>query len=319
MPRQSGLHRLKGFTLIELLVVISIIAVLVGLLLPAVQQAREAARRSSCKNKLKQLVLALHNYHETHSLFPPATLSNGLTRNATNTCGGVTNLRPGPPWSVHLLPFLDDGARYNSFNFSEPFTAADNAPGSITNDAAWQLSNNKFQCPSDPNSGPAVNNSNYLAVQGGGAQDSDAWCLTAAANYFFDNGILYHNSSTRFRDITDGSSTTYLVGETRYMPTSTGRSDSRHYGWSSAASQSSASSTRPALSAAAMNGINTRAKSGGDADMFNRFSILFGSFHVGGCHMALGDGSVRFTSENVDLNSYRYAAQRSDGNVLTNY
>ena len=108
IPRQSR----RGFTLIELLVVIAIIAILVALLLPAVQQAREAARRSSCKNQLKQLGLALQNYHDTHTVFP---IGAGLA--GTSATGSARRA----PWTVLILPFLEENAVYDEFNFSETF------------------------------------------------------------------------------------------------------------------------------------------------------------------------------------------------------
>jgi prepilin-type N-terminal cleavage/methylation domain-containing protein len=107
----SSEHR-RGFTLIELLVVIAIIAVLIVLLLPAVQQAREAARRSSCKNNLKQIGLALHNYHETQGVFPPGYITADVT--------APQNASPGFAWSLMLLPFLDQSPLYKHFDFSEP-------------------------------------------------------------------------------------------------------------------------------------------------------------------------------------------------------
>lgn len=316
-PASSRLR--QAFTLIELLVVIAIIAVLIALLLPAVQQAREAARRTQCKNKLKQLALALHNYNSTHGVFPPGTISRASSGQSGQACSSVTTPRPGASWSVSVLPFLDETPRYNSFNTNENFTGALNAQGSSTNHAAWLLANNKFQCPSDPNSAPTVNNSNYLGVQGGGSSSSQSACYNAAGNYFFSNGTLYHNSKITFRNITDGASNTFLIGESRYMPTPSGRTDGYHFGWASAATQESASSARPALCAVAFNGINSRSGSGGDSDMFNRFGALFGSFHVGGCHMSLGDGSVRFISENIDITSYRYLGRRDDGMAVGEY
>src|SRR5690606_40577402 len=98
IPRRRG-----GFTLIELLVVIAIIAILLALLLPAVQQAREAARRSECKNKMKQLGLALHNYHDTHMAFPPGGITNANATNCNPTNGGEP-ANVGAPWTVMILP-----------------------------------------------------------------------------------------------------------------------------------------------------------------------------------------------------------------------
>src|SRR6476661_8060061 len=104
----------RGFTLIELLVVIAIIAVLVALLLPAVQQAREAARRSQCKNNLKQIGLALHNYHDVNGCFPPAYIAD-------------ENGKPMHSWRVLILPYLDQAALHTEYNFSEPWDGPNNS------------------------------------------------------------------------------------------------------------------------------------------------------------------------------------------------
>ena len=152
-----------GFTLIELLVVIAIIAVLIALLLPAVQQAREAARRTQCKNNLKQLGVALHNYHETHRIFPPYTIWD--TRDCPGGGNSWTNTG-GYSWRVMLMPFIDQAAAYSNINFESHHSQAA-CPGSST---SWSKVNNQaqpaFLCPSD--STPASNGSstgaNYSAV-----------------------------------------------------------------------------------------------------------------------------------------------------------
>ena len=150
-------NRSRGFTLIELLVVIAIIAILVALLLPAVQQAREAARRSSCKNNLKQLGLALHNYHDSHNVFPPATINAGL-QNCQNHIPG------GGPILNHtcyqmLLPYLEQGPLYDRYNFSQ--SSAVGAHSSCSSNSWFVLPTVRqqdvaisqvpgFVCPSDP-------------------------------------------------------------------------------------------------------------------------------------------------------------------------
>lgn len=145
----------RGFTLIELLVVIAIIAVLVALLLPAVQQAREAARRSSCKNNLKQIGLALHNYHETHSILPPGVINSGQKYTPDASRGPQHNLALNHTGWVMLLPFLDQAPLYNQWDFSLPSSAFSNA---TTNGTAVPLAG-----PFDPST-PATN-PNVLLVQ----------------------------------------------------------------------------------------------------------------------------------------------------------
>ena len=128
--------RRQGFTLIELLVVIAIIAVLVSLLLPAVQQAREAARRSQCKNNLKQIGLALHNYHDTHSTFPAGYYSwvtnNGSGPAWANIDPDTWDAAPGWGWGTMLLPFLDQAPLYNQLNLNRSCWDGVNAAGVIT-------------------------------------------------------------------------------------------------------------------------------------------------------------------------------------------
>ena len=285
------------------------------------QQAREAARRSQCKNKLKQIGLALHNYHDTHSAFPPGGISHLAISKICSTDNVETNW--GAPWTIHVLPFLEQTALYSQFDFQRAFTTGSNNPGSdVGNPSNRQLffvSNPNYQCPSDPNSGSGSNNNNYLGVQGGGAispaAESLAVCTTQSnRRVYFDNGTLYHGSSTRMRDLTDGSTNTLLIGESRYLIRPTARSDGFHLSWASA--DNLGSSARPGACAAAVESINSFQGHGGDHDTFNEYTRAFGSFHTGGCHFTLADGSVRFISENLDLRMLRFLAQRQSGAVI---
>ncbi len=211
----SSIRQRRAFTLIELLVVIAIIAILIALLLPAVQQAREAARRSTCKNNLKQIGLALHNYLDTHRVFPPS----GVSAHGT-TGSSWCSLTPGPgtsysfaPWTVLVLPFLDEAPRYNNFNFSGPFISIQDTAafgsGDAANRAEWFRNNNKYQCPSDPNSSDATRNNNYFGVQGG---ETPACSNSSGVRLWMNSGVIHHNSRVKMRDITDGSSNVFLVG-----------------------------------------------------------------------------------------------------------
>jgi prepilin-type N-terminal cleavage/methylation domain-containing protein/prepilin-type processing-associated H-X9-DG protein len=320
--RPRSRRHAAGFTLIELLVVIAIIAVLIGLLLPAVQKVREAAARMQCQNKMKQIGLALHNHHDVNSKFPSG-VSNALNPNyatATNWCGNPSN--PGDvansraPWTVMILPYLEDGARFNTFTLTARFTTGSNTPSdNAGNQAAFLRPNARFQCPSDPNSGPAVNNTNYHGVQGGGpapAATTPDFCATVGGNrMFFRNGTLYLNSATAIRDITDGTTNTFLVGETKYCTTPTGRSDGIHIGWASGTNLQEFGN--PYGVAAAVLQINSITTNGGNADQLSNFSRLFGSFHTGGCNFVMCDGSVRFVSDTIALATYQQLAIRNDG------
>jgi len=317
----------KGFTLIELLVVIAIIAILIALLLPAVQQAREAARRSDCRNRLKQIGLALHNYHETHRVFPPGTVM-GSSFPQSGWCNfpdSGTTVRNGPPWTVLILPFLDESNRYNRFNFEEAFTGfANHAPtgthphGSATNHAEFLRSNPRFQCPSDINSQPGANNSSYFGVNGGATGPSTGRCYTSTDRWFFTNGILHTDSRVRMRDITDGSTNVFMVAETKYQlrPGSRTPADA-HYGWASSNSSHQAPGEIPGVEVGARWQINYLDEDGSKTDTgySNRGAMngAFGSFHEGGCHVTMADGSVHFLSENMDLTTYRTLGDRADG------
>jgi len=314
----TGNARPRGFTLVELLVVIAIIGILVALLLPAVQAAREAARRMDCTNRLKQLSLALHNYAGAHGKFPAGYYSKHPTTSSTwCSTGGTNHLAP---WTVMILPFMEEQARYDEFDYSKNFTSTSQLPaeGSSTskNHKAWERPLKKYQCPSDPNSKGNVNNINYFGVQGGGPV-TKADCYHNSRAFFF-TGILYHNSVVDFHDIRDGTTNTWLLGETRYVPTKPHRPDNNTTGgWASSGRLDSAPNSY--TQASAVLGINSLPGSGGDAisagslDFFFHMSKLYGSFHQGGCHFALGDASVRFVNENIDLTLYQQAANRSDG------
>jgi len=197
-------HRQRGFTLIELLVVIAIIGVLTSVLLPAVQQAREAARRMSCRNNLKQIGLALHNYHDSHLAFPPGYIASGPYSD------GATDTTPGWGWAAFILPQMDQGNLYEAANFNLPLQDPKNG-------IAIQTTIPAYLCPSDmtPNGPSAVPDgfgntvamaapSSYAACAGG-----DETATTDATGA----GVFYRNSRTRIRDISDGTSNTVLVGE----------------------------------------------------------------------------------------------------------
>ncbi len=301
-----GRHRTAGFTLIELLVVIAIIAVLIALLLPAVQQAREAARRTQCKNNLKQLGLALHGYHETLSRIPAGLIHQ-------NEWG----------WGTMILPFLDQAPLYNllgstvgkSYPGGTPATGFSAHMESFTPPNALSSTLTVYRCPSD--SGPAIVNltdfygsgaepygkSNYPSVQG-----TDSTNPVDGAFPWYD---LSGNppACRSFRDFSDGLSNAFLIGE-RQSP---GLVNGLHIGgdaiWAGVVDfgDDNGGVCNSALP------INARTTD------INTQTLDFGSMHTGGCHFLMGDGSVRFISENVDRTTYTRLASISDGQVIGEY
>lgn len=289
--------RRRGFTLIELLVVIAIIAVLVGLLLPAVQQAREAARRAQCKNGLKQMGIALHNYHDSFSALPPAWVG------ATNGTSDIWGMN-GWSWGAFILPQLDQGTLYNQLNFNAKVEATQNLASRTTKLPI-------FRCPSDV--GPdlwtiqddaganlaELATANYVGVFGTLEIDD---CANNPGLPCNGDGVLFQNSKVRFADVSDGLSTTYIVGERR------SRRDAG-FDWSSA------------WSGVVANGDDAIVRVLGSADHspnhpsghFDDFSSL----HSGGAHFVFGDGAVRFISTNIDTTVYQRMATRAGGEVVS--
>jgi len=233
-------HRARGFTLIELLVVIAIIAVLIGLLLPAVQAAREAARRAQCVNNFKQMGLALHNYHDTNGSFPIGRMGSGYTYPQ------VADQRK--TWAFSVLPFFEQSNLYNAINFSLPFY-------DMANTTVIRTPLAMFQCPSDtpsiqePDTPYPRSKSNFAANWGNthfwqdetgrGADGPNPWNngpmgLQGAPNGLTFTGAPFKgNKSTGINEMTDGTSNTILIGEVimganapAVRPTTTGATSS---------------------------------------------------------------------------------------------
>ncbi len=314
--KRSGSQR--GFTLIELLVVIAIIAILIALLLPAVQQAREAARRSQCKNNLKQIGLALHNYHDVHNLFPPSHIElNGWTGNTL------------------MLPQLEQATLYNALKVNGPANFAD-----ADALALMRRPLSVFRCPSSADANPTQNTkvpvymaggttayyiavSNYLPVSG--TRDIRCWSSKTE-----QNGVFFPNANTGFRDITDGSSNTFAYAE----KTSVGLHDGGV--WAAVDSRANPSSvsgtTRPihycglwGYEALRINTIHTLNAYSGWALINGQVSRGVGpsSQHTGGAHVLMADGAVRFISENIDasrnstpMSTYQKLGSRNDGEAV---
>ncbi|HUQ68100.1 MAG TPA: DUF1559 domain-containing protein [Planctomycetaceae bacterium] len=301
--------RHRGFTLIELLVVIAIISLLIALLLPAVQQAREAARRTQCRNNLKQLGLSLHNYHDTHGAFPPGWIG-------ANAAGSNTHAPSGFGWAAHLLPQVDQSALYNQMDFKAScFDPVNNALAVKTVLAV-------YRCPTDPStnlwkmvdeSDPPVFMTNLPTanyVGSFGTQGFEEICVDPPfpAAQCQGDGVFYHNSVTRIRDLTDGSSNTLLVGEhrtdTRAVVTLGGSEPEWHSTWVGYVA----------------GGDEAAARILGVSDHTPNHPALhiedYSSWHTGGVYLLMGDGHVRFLSDNVDLKVWQGIATRGGGELL---
>lgn len=302
-------HRARraGFTLIELLVVIAIIAILIALLLPAVQQAREAARRTQCRNNLKQLGLAMHNYHDVNLTFPIGHQWRPFGSTSPSANGGC-----GWGWSAYLLPYLDAGNLYNQFNFdmslSDAFCyegAGDNNYGPVNNKPLVATPMPWARCPSSiaPEVfgwGTAVEPeylmlavTSYKACTGaynGGhgrvPEDGPQWA----------NGMFFRDSRIRIRDVTDGTSNTIMVGESNWQtwqaPGNNTQYGARLYGIVRPHTGNAKSGTNVLLSQA-FYPMNPPPQSGSPV------SESFHSAHTGGVFFMFADGSVRFLSENI--------------------
>ena len=322
--------RRDAFTLIELLVVIAIIGILIALLLPAVQQAREAARSAQCKNNLKQIGLALHNYHDSVGCLPPgalAVLFNGTGVDPAGSNPGRTSVSGGWGWGAFILPYLDQGNLYKALNPN-----GNNFPASPTQESRMPLA--MYQCPSEsspeihfafPMGGDGAGNgharSSYVAVSGSG--DNADYANKSAPE---TRGMFWYNSSVRLRDVTDGTSNTVMITE-RFWDG--GDSETRRGsvwvgkcpGGANDAGNKYATIVRVENSANwVVNGLNNNAAAshhgGGGvvgAGAGDGGSMIRGGY---GVHVLMADGSTRFLTENLHGDTWQRLGQMSDGHPL---
>jgi prepilin-type N-terminal cleavage/methylation domain-containing protein/prepilin-type processing-associated H-X9-DG protein len=282
--RQNVTSARTGFTLIELLVVIAIIGILVGLLLPAVQRVRESAARTQCQNNLKQMGLALHNYHDVSRCFPPgycATLPY---------VDGATDTAPGWGWAAFLLPYLEQDNVYRQLNFTQP----------VQNSPAVQTMVKVYLCPSDiyP-SGPFALSDGFGSTICSAAPTSYVACCGSDASDTTaptGNGVFYRNSQTRIAEITDGTSETILVGERAWAKANGVWAGAVPGGVLRRGQYNPCQPNVPGawypsatLAVAHAHGNNPLVDGDGSAGMDD-----FGSMHFGGSNFLFADGSVHF-------------------------
>ncbi len=284
-PISRGERVRTAFTLIELLVVIAIIAILIGLLLPAVQKVREAANRTQCSNNLKQIGLGCHTYATTYRAFPPAYKASGSS--------------PGWGWAAHILPYVEQGPLYQTLGVAtRPFGGGAN-PAQPT--AATQTRLTVFRCPSDtgPDLNPIRHNhgmANYRAVAG----------PTTYPTFSADmdmGGVMYQNSKIRIPMITDGTSNTLLIGECLFDEPSAKKA-----------------AIWPGMTGVYNGSIyisdvmwwvdDATAQVNGPAPQ------AFSSRHQGGAFFAFCDGSVRFFFDTVNPATVKWLAGRNDGQIV---
>lgn len=330
----------RGFTLIELLVVIAIIAVLIALLLPAVQQAREAARRTQCKNHLKQIGLALHNYHEAMSVFPPGCIGQGhamydfITRGVSKPPGepNQTNING----FVMLLPYLDQATLYNSWNQQHAiswcispwptrvYDVTDVLGDPNVNATFARTPVQVFSCPSDPSPLYHVETNvlfrRYIGISStvaGGCISSYGFNTSnQEVNYghWWTNGspmnerhLFGADSNSKIRDCTDGLSTIVAVAERPRI----GESNYPSLCWAYV------SDLALGVYFAGDWGYVINGTLPGSPGIFPH--MVAGSYHSGGLNVLVADGSVRFVSNSINMNTLTALGRIADGAVVGDY
>ncbi len=285
MPNlQSQSRARRGFTLIELLVVIAIIAVLVALLLPAVQQAREAARRASCKNNIVQMVLAMHNYEMVYETLPPGCV---------NPTGPIESKPEGyhVSWTVQILPYVDQINLFKHFDFKKGVYEQ--------SDTLKNVRLRIYSCPSEwhPH---GEQTASYAGNQGGEETAIDVK----------NGGLLFLNSHVTMREISDGASNTLLIGEKVIV-----ENEQQWFAGTRSTIRNSGSLPNSLYRNTLYNGNGPTKKS---PEKFDdpKYVGGFSSFHVGGAHFGFADGRVQFIQDSIDQILFSQLGERADGQLM---
>jgi len=343
VTRLHSLRRSHGFTLVELLVVIAIIGVLVALLLPAVQAAREAARRSSCTNNLRQLAIATHNFHDTYGNRLPPGAANDMA-----PFGRDTAARWGSSWYVYILPFIEQNNIYDKWDFTN-HSGYQNANNAVYVNNAWIKA---YRCPSTAvpewfNKGGASARTmvvSYTGIAGsaitpGSTGTYQQGCCNGSGSWASDNGIFHAGSKTGFSAITDGTSNTWLIGEqSAHLRDAAGKpvtagfgagvgNSGGIYGWPMGAAHPANGGQNGWGDGRHFNctavrfrinqiGFTNDVANGHNNDVGANFPIS--SYHPAGVNIALADASTRFYSNSLDLTVIHALCTKSGGETINN-
>jgi prepilin-type N-terminal cleavage/methylation domain-containing protein/prepilin-type processing-associated H-X9-DG protein len=310
-----------GFTLVELLVVITIIAILVALLLPAVQAAREAARRLQCCNHFKQVGVAMHNYHTLRECFPPGAILWRNTMGQPACQPYPTTYYAGWGWGTFILPFLELQNIYDRFDFNGNQYYENTDPAGKNRFVCKTSRVGVYLCPSDPQQGELVivsgNAGNVPGVDGAymtnmsAVVDSINWTCDLSWPKFFGgaasmaNGAMGNRRPCRIRDIRDGASRTLMVGEV----TGAGRGTYRGNIWVSWGLCDTSQGINSGLTVPGGGEWGTGTYAKGQAAGFS-------SFHAGGCHFLMCDGSASFILQEIAGNVLAALTTREGGEVV---
>lgn len=306
-----------AFTLVELLVVIAIIGILVALLLPAIQAAREAARRSSCLNNMKQLGTALHNYHDTHGSFPY----------------GSRYPCHGPNWRVFVLPFLEQQAIHGDLEWiRDP-----RFMGNYLDRSAESLRGvivDTFECPSsplDPFADPVgggrnarqAQNHDYVGIAGATPDPGGRSGICGGTDYggiVCNNGILAPNLARKMAAILDGTANTLIVGEQSGLVGTLDRRNNYYGGWSGVCrtAKPPGNTHWGSGTTTVRYRINSTTTASGSDNTWD-FNTILNSYHPGGIQATLADGSTRFISDDIDFDNLLRLAAMDDKQVIGDY